>query len=62
MIEPTPEDIGRGVVYRERGDFPGRKVEQGVITSFNSTVVFVRYGSNTGSAATARDDLEWVSP
>jgi hypothetical protein len=34
MIQPTPQDVGRHVIYRERGDFPGRKVEAGVLTSF----------------------------
>jgi hypothetical protein len=62
MIEPTQDDIGRKVIYREHGDFPGRKLEEGVITSFNSTCVFVRYGSRTGSAGTAREDLEWATP
>jgi hypothetical protein len=61
MIEPTEADIGRKVVYRERGDFPGRKVEEGVITSFNPRVVFVRYGASVTSAATDRDDLEWIT-
>ena len=61
MIEPTKDDIGRKVVYREHGDFPGRKIEEGVVTSFNGSVVFVRYGASTTSAATAREDLEWMS-
>lgn len=58
MIEPTANDIGRMVIYR---DFGGRgKIEEGVITSFNDSYVFVRYGGNgTTSAATARGDLEW---
>lgn len=62
MIEPTEADIGRKVVYRERGDFPGRKIEEGVITSINDHYVFVRYGSGTTSAATQRADLEWINP
>jgi hypothetical protein len=40
MIDPKPADIGRKVVYRDR---TGWKVEEGVITSFNDTCVFVRY-------------------
>jgi hypothetical protein len=57
MIEPTEADIGRKVIYRDLG---GRgKVEEGVITSFNDRLVFVRYGSKFGSEATARDDLVW---
>lgn len=59
MIDPTEEDVGRKVVYRDRS---GSKVEEGVITSFNATFVFVRYGSQTTSAGTRREDLEWVSP
>ena len=57
MIDPTPEDIGRKVIYRDLG---GRgKIEEGVITSFNGWFVFVRYGENTTSQATMRVDLEW---
>jgi len=59
MIQPTPEDIGRKVIYRERGDFPGRKIEEGVLTSFNTKYAFVRYGG-VMSAATDFADLEWV--
>jgi hypothetical protein len=59
MINPTADDIGRSVIYREPGDFPGRKVEAGVITSVNEKYVFVRYGGVT-SAATRREDLEWA--
>jgi hypothetical protein len=36
MINPKPADIGRKVVYRDPG---GWKVEEGVITSFNSTTL-----------------------
>jgi len=56
MIEPTQDDIGRKVIYR---DLNGRgKIEEGVITSFNSSYVFVRYKGET-SQATSRNDLEW---
>jgi hypothetical protein len=48
-IDPKPADIGRKVVYRDPG---GLKVEEGVITSFNDTCVFVRYGADTGSNST----------
>lgn len=61
MIDPTASDIGRKVIYREQGNFPGRKIEEGVITSFNKQFVFVRYEGLGGSAATAREDLEWVT-
>jgi hypothetical protein len=57
MIDPKPADIGRKVVYRDR---TGWKVEEGVIMSFNDTCVFVRYGADTGSRATRREDLDWL--
>ncbi len=60
MIEPTQSDIGREVVYTGNR-YPGGKLEEGVITSFNAHWVFVRYGTDYGSKATSRADLEWVS-
>lgn len=60
MIEPTKDDIGRKVIYTGNR-YPGGKVEEGVITSFNDYCVFVRYGSDYGSKGTSRQDLEWVS-
>jgi hypothetical protein len=59
MIEPTKDDIGRAVVY-SGNRYPGGKLEEGVITSFNDYRVFVRYGSDKGSKSTSREDLEWV--
>lgn len=59
MIEPTEADIGRRVIYRDRSGFV---MEEGTITSFNGWVVFVRYGADSHSKATDRDDLEWVRP
>lgn len=56
MIEPTEQDIGRKVIYRDLGGWG--KIEEGLITSFNEHWVFVRYHGIT-SAATARSDLEW---
>jgi hypothetical protein len=61
VIEPTEADIGRRVVYREKGDFPGRKIEEGTLTSFNAYVAFVRYTGVT-PAATSFEDLEWLKP
>ena len=61
MIEPTEEDIGRAVVYTGNR-YPGGKLEEGVITSFNRYTVFVRYGAEKNSKGTARADLEWVKP
>ena len=57
MIEPTKDDIGRKVVYTGNHGGP---LEEGVITSFNAHAVFVRYGSDYGSKATSREDLEWL--
>jgi hypothetical protein len=60
MIDPTHEDIGRKVVYTGNR-YPGGKLEEGVITSFNAHAVFVRYGTSGTSAATSREDLEWLT-
>jgi hypothetical protein len=45
-----------------RNRYPGGKLEEGVITSFNRYTVFVRYGAEKNSKGTARADLEWVKP
>lgn len=58
MIQPTQVDLGRHVIYRERGDHPGKKLEEGILTSFSDLYAFVRYGG-VASAATNFDDLEW---
>jgi len=60
MIEPTETDIGRAVVYTGNR-YPGGKLEDGVITSFNSYAVFVRYRDSNTSKATSRADLEWTT-
>jgi hypothetical protein len=55
-IDPQPGDEGRLVVYHPAG---GER-EAGVITSWNDTCVFVRYGRlRSTSKATPRDRLEW---
>ena len=59
MIDPTEKDIGRKVYYT--GNYGG-PIEEGVITSFNDTCVFVRYGAKYHSEATNREDLEWTFP
>jgi hypothetical protein len=61
MIEPTKEDIGRAVVYTGNR-YPGGKLEEGVISSFNEHQVFVRYGDSKSGKATSRSDLEWAAP
>ena len=61
MIEPTEDDIGRAVLYTGNR-YPGGKLKEGFITSFNDYRVFVRYGANKHSKGTARIDLDWVRP
>jgi hypothetical protein len=58
-INPTAEDIGRKVIYRERGTHLGRKIQEGTLTAFNDHYAFVRYGAGITSAATDFADLEW---
>jgi hypothetical protein len=60
MINPTPDDIGRGVVYTNE-PFNDTK-ERGFITSYNDAFVFVRYDGSTHSKATRRDCLDWEHP
>jgi hypothetical protein len=60
MIEPSNSDIGSKVVYTGNR-YPGGKLEEGVITSFNERWVLVRYGHDAYSKATSREDLEWMS-
>lgn len=59
MINPTQADIGRMVRYQ--GGHPEDK-DEGVITSFNEKVVFVRYHGKQHSQATDRRDLTWTTP
>jgi hypothetical protein len=61
MIQPMPADIGRRVIYTGNR-YPGGKLEEGTITSFNDHSVFVRYGAETTSKGTSREDLEWTTP
>lgn len=60
MIDPTKTDIGRAVIYTGNR-WPGAKVEEGVITSFNDHCVFVRYAADKHSKGTSRSDLEWAN-
>jgi hypothetical protein len=60
MINPTDNDIGRSVIYTGNR-YIGGQPEAGVITSFNTVAVFVRYGADRHSKATSRADLEWES-
>ena len=64
MIEPTEADIGRRALYYGSPSYRAqstRPPEEGVITSFNDSYVFLRYGTDGWSKATRREDLEWLS-
>ena len=56
MIEVGPVDIGRKVIYRAGHG----NAEDGVITSYNDSVIFVRYGNDVHGKGTRREDLEWL--
>jgi hypothetical protein len=59
MIEPTHKDHGRRVVYTGNRHWGGHD-EYGVIASFNTRYVFVRYHGGIDARATRREDLEWA--
>lgn len=59
MIDPQQGDVGRRVVYTGNR-YPGALPEVGIITSFNSYCVFVRYGDDKHSKGSRRQDLEWA--
>ncbi len=61
MIEPTDGDVGRKVIYRERGIHADRIIEEGVIIAYNDSYVFVRYEDQVTPKATDRRDLEWMT-
>ena len=65
MIEPVSSDIGRSVIYKHSHHNGKMEVysviEQGVITSFNESYVFVRYDGHQHTQATRREDLQWVN-
>jgi len=56
-LEEARASIGLLVIYRRKG----QKFDEGVVTSVNDRYVFVRYGSQVGSAATNPADLERVA-
>ena len=58
-INPTVEDIGRGVVYQ--AGHPGAKPEQGTIVRFNDHAVFVHYQGDMHPKATSHCDLRWLA-
>ena len=61
-LDEARQAIGRKVVYWPPGPArPYVAAEEGVITSVNDSYVFVRYGSQAGSAATNAENLEFIS-
>ena len=60
MINPTIEDVHRGVVYYgKHGD--ELSPAYGVVTGFDEQQVFVQYG-DSDPMATLREDLYWSEP
>jgi len=56
--ELTEEDIKRAVIYTGGAG----EIEQGHITSYNDTFIFVDYGKNCGRGiATSPEDLYFMS-
>jgi len=55
-LDEAAANVGAGVVYRSMGG-----IEDGVITSVNSRVVFVRYKGDNGSKATNPGDLTFLA-
>ena len=61
MINPTEDDVGRGVVYQ--AGYPNAPREDGAIVRITEDAIFVRYKSQHPSSdgqATSREDLEWA--
>lgn len=57
MIDPTSDDIGRKVIYRGYGG----EIEEGVLSSFNSDFLFIRFGASCTAQACSNDErIEWV--
>ena len=61
MINPTPDDVGRAVVYQVAVNWPK---EDGVITRITEDSIFVRYKDQhpaSDGKMTSREDLEWLT-
>lgn len=56
-IKPATELIGSKVVYRPFENSSPSLWEEGVITSFNDSFVFVRFGNDVNSKACKKEDL-----
>lgn len=55
--ELTQEDIGKKVVYQS---YEGAALEEGIVTSFNDTYIFVRYSTCSNGQATSPKDLTFI--
>lgn len=58
-LDECREAVGRQVIYRPAH---GANPEQGIITSVGEVYVFVRYGDDQHSKATAPGDLKLAIP
>ena len=68
----TENDKGRKVIYSRKGfegiELPfsdvrfGNKFEEGIITSWNDSFMFIRYGKDIHSKATYPSDLIFTTP
>ena len=56
-IEEAAKNIGRSVTYTPFKGCDSKELEFGVITSTNTSYVFVRYGADINSKATNAEDL-----
>ena len=61
LEELKKSDVGRKVVYTPFVDCDPSLKEEGVITSWNDTFIFVRYGDEVHSKATTPSDIEFTS-
>lgn len=59
MIDPTEADIQTRRVYYKKDWMKPTDYEYGFITGFSDKFVFVRYGVQTTSKSTRREDLYW---
>lgn len=55
MVDPRPGDEGKWVHYKAHDGH----IENGRVSSWNDSVVFVRYGRGDTAAATDRSQLDW---
>jgi hypothetical protein len=59
----TENDIGRNVIYTPHHSTPEDPcTEEGVLSSWNSSVIFVRYGRGSTAAGTDPAQLHFSNP